>query len=61
MRRGKGKVGRRCPLNGTCQNVGTIRMWGHVTRSYIICVCKEHEQVYHDYGWIRVRLRKVTK
>ena len=34
---------------------GTVWMWGRVTHSYKVKVCRAHEQIYRDYGWIRVR------
>lgn len=46
---------RRCPLHGTCENPGTIAMWGCVTHKHLVRACRDHEQVYRDYGWIRVR------
>jgi hypothetical protein len=38
---------------------GRIWMWGMVTHRYKVKVCRKHEQVYRDYGWIRVRTKRV--
>lgn len=45
----------KCPFRGTCQNPGIIRMWGCVTHQNVVRVCRGHEQIYRDYGWIRAR------
>jgi len=34
---------------------GRIWMWGRVTHKHKVKVCRAHEQIYRDYGWIRVR------
>jgi hypothetical protein len=38
---------------------GRIWMWGRVTHKHKVKVCRAHEQIYRDYGWIRVRRREV--
>lgn len=32
---------------------GVVTLWGRVTHKYVVTVCRAHEQVYRDYGWIR--------
>lgn len=44
-----------CPFHSCGGNTpGVVWLWGMVTHKYKVKVCREHEQVYRDYGWIRV-------
>ena len=40
---------------------GVIWMWGMVTHQHRVKVCRAHEQVYRDYGWIRVYRKRVQQ
>jgi hypothetical protein len=37
---------------------GVVWLWGMVTHKHKVKVCRAHEQVYRDYGWIRVYRRR---
>ena len=58
-RKPKSKV---CPYHGRCSNPGRVWLWGCVTHKHLVKVCRDHEQIYRDYGWIRVyRRREATQ
>ena len=46
---------RMCPFHACDgKTSGTVWLWGMVTHKNRVKVCRAHEQVYRDYGWIRV-------
>jgi hypothetical protein len=50
----KGKVAM-CPFHDCDgKTPGRVWIWGRVTHKHKVKVCRAHEQVYRDYGWIRV-------
>jgi hypothetical protein len=51
-----------CPFHACDgKTPGRVWLWGMVTHKYKVKVCREHESVYRDYGWIRVYRRKIER
>jgi hypothetical protein len=48
----------KCPFRDCTGKPGKIWLWGRITHGNKVHVCREHEQIYRDYGWIRVYRRK---
>lgn len=58
-RKGKARRHVMCPFH-QCdgKTPGVVWLWGMVTHTHKVKVCRAHEGVYRDYGWIRVYRRE---